>query len=106
MNERQLEAIAEFKEDYDIDLSKGFYWQIEYTDDGHYFIFNPKEYWETDECLFDQHTDIQIFLTNEDRKLLEIEEVQESIYEHVMNIEDFRKMMKKYEPFFEEKKMF
>lgn len=107
-NQEQSEWIQECKEEYDIDLSKGFYWQlVEEVDfeDPCAIIINPKDFWRKEKCLFDQHTQAEIFIKdqNQARKL---GESMESMFEFDGTQEEFEQMMQDNAPFFEHKIMF
>ena len=106
-NEEQLEWIEDCKT-YHVDLSKGFYWQIaeelEFEEPGSILI-NPKDHWDREHNLFDQHSSAEMFLTNpEDRDKLG--EVSESQFEFYDTREEFERIMRENAPFFEYKKMF
>jgi len=103
----QLEYIKEHLEDNDVDLSKGFYWQFIPTDaydsDMVLVVMSPKDFDRelNDGGIYDQHTNADIFLTDEDLDASSIGEAAESTYEVAISKEDFTEMMKKYGDFFE-----
>jgi hypothetical protein len=113
--ERQQEIIEDFRDNYKIDITKGFYWQFESEDttsDDQVvdwpgavgIIIYPKEHWDKHKRGFDQHGSAEDFLSEEDQSKLG--EACESVYEYEGTEDEFKVMIAKYSPFFEHKKMF
>ncbi len=105
----QKNLIAEMVEDGEdqFDFRRGFYWQIDEqyaTDEFSSRLFvTPKEFYDEEECLADFSYGAEAFLDKSDLLISKMQTNEASAYSFACNAETMAAILKKYEPFFEEK---
>jgi hypothetical protein len=109
LTEEQKDIIAVMIEDSEgqSDFKRGFYWQI----DGQYatdasdprLFITPKDFYDEEECLADFSYGVETLLTTSDLLTSKMCTEEASGYSFACNATTMSAILKKYEPFFEEK---
>ena len=109
LTEEQKDIIDVMIEDSDgqSDFKRGFYWQI----DGQYatdasdprLFITPKDFYDEEECLADFSYGVETLLTTSDLLTSKMCTEEASSYSFACSAATMSAILKKYEPFFEEK---
>jgi len=111
LSQEQKDIIAEMAEESDgqSNFKRGFYWQIDEqcaTDEFSSRLFmTPKDFYDKEECLADFSYGAEDLLDESDLLISEMETNEASSYSFKCDAETMVNILKKYEPFFEEKEI-
>jgi hypothetical protein len=109
LSQEQKDIIAEMAEESDgqSNFKRGFYWQIDEqyaTDEFSSRLFmTPKDFYDKEECLADFSYGAEDLLDESDLLISEMETNAASSYSFKCDAETMAAILKKYEPFFEER---